>query len=82
MKIGDSVLLENGQTLGTIDLIVVTPSEMQAIGVEESGIMLLPPHSDVSICQNGPCRESLCSLFLTGHRPNNSFKPTPLRGAA
>ncbi|WP_435013440.1 hypothetical protein [Xanthomonas arboricola] len=43
MKIGDSVLLENGQTLGTIDLIVVTPSEMQAIGVEESGVMLLPP---------------------------------------
>ncbi|MBO9768782.1 MULTISPECIES: hypothetical protein [Xanthomonas] len=41
MKIGDSVLLESGQTPGTIELIVVTQSEMQSIGVEESGVMLL-----------------------------------------
>ncbi|PPJ42861.1 hypothetical protein C0063_06325 [Pseudoxanthomonas sp. KAs_5_3] len=43
MKIGDSVLLENGKTPGTIELIVRTPAEMQAIGVEESGVMLLSP---------------------------------------
>ena len=41
IKIGDSVLLENGQTPGTVELVVLTLAEMQAIGVEESGVMLL-----------------------------------------
>ncbi|MBO9876088.1 hypothetical protein [Xanthomonas sp. D-99] len=43
IKAGDSVLLENGQTPGTVELVVLMPSEMQAIGVEEPGVMLLSP---------------------------------------
>ena len=43
IKVGDSVLLENGQTPGTVELVVLTPTEMEAIGVEEPGVMLLSP---------------------------------------
>ena len=40
IKVGDSVLLERGKTPGTVELVVVTTAEMQAIGVEDRGIML------------------------------------------
>ncbi len=43
IRVGDSVLLENGQTPGTVELVVLTLAEMQAIGVEEPGVMLLSP---------------------------------------
>ena len=43
IKVGDSVLLEHGQTPGTVELIVLTPVEMEVIGVEEPGVMLLSP---------------------------------------
>jgi len=43
IRVGDSVLLENGQTPGTVELLVLTLAEMQAIGVEEPGVMLLSP---------------------------------------
>ena len=38
---GDSVLFEHGKTEGKVDLVVVTPAEMQAIGVRERGVVLL-----------------------------------------
>ena len=41
IQVGDSVLLENGQTPGTVELVVITLAEMKAIGVEEPGVMLL-----------------------------------------
>ena len=41
IKIGDSVLLENGKTDGIVELIVFTQEEMQAINVTEPGIMLI-----------------------------------------
>lgn len=41
IRVGDSVLLEHGQTPGTVELVVVTSAQMEAIGVEESGVMLL-----------------------------------------
>ena len=37
------MLLEHGQTPGTVELFILTPAEMQAIGVEEPGVMLLSP---------------------------------------
>ena len=40
IEVGDSVLLEHGKTPGTVELLVVTPAEMQAIGVAERGVML------------------------------------------
>jgi hypothetical protein len=43
IRVGDSVLLENGQTPGTVELVVLTLAEMEAIGVEEPGVMLLSP---------------------------------------
>ncbi|STQ90794.1 Uncharacterised protein [Iodobacter fluviatilis] len=43
IMIGDSVLLENGRTLGTVKFIVTTPEEMKAINVEEPGVMLQSP---------------------------------------
>jgi hypothetical protein len=43
IKVGDSVLLEHGKTPGTVELVVVTPAEMQAIGVAERGVMLTSP---------------------------------------
>ena len=43
IQVGDSVLLEHGQTPGTVELVVVTPAEMEAIGVEVPGVMLLSP---------------------------------------
>jgi len=43
IKVGDSVLLENRRTPGTVELVVVTPAEMASIGVEEPGVMLLSP---------------------------------------
>jgi len=43
IEVGDAVLLERGTTPGTVELVVVTPAEMQAIGVVEPGVMLLSP---------------------------------------
>jgi len=43
IMVGDSVLLENGRTPGTVELIVTTPEEMKAINVEEPGVMLKSP---------------------------------------
>jgi hypothetical protein len=43
IQVGDSVLLEHGQTPGTVELVVLTMAEMEAIGVDEPGIMLLSP---------------------------------------
>lgn len=43
IRVGDNVLLENGQTPGTVELVVVTSEEMAAIGVDEPGVMLLSP---------------------------------------
>jgi hypothetical protein len=43
IQVGDSVLLEHGQTPGTVELVVLTTAEMEAIGVEEPGVMLLSP---------------------------------------
>jgi len=43
IMVGDSVLLENGRTPGTVELIVITVAEMQAINVEEPGVMLKSP---------------------------------------
>jgi hypothetical protein len=37
------VLLEHGKTSGTVELVVETTAEMQAIGVTERGVMLLSP---------------------------------------
>ena len=37
------MLLENGQTPGTVELVVVALEEMAAIGVDEPGVMLLSP---------------------------------------
>ena len=42
-KIGDSVLLENGQTPGIVELVVATPEAMQELGVDVPGVMLLSP---------------------------------------
>ena len=41
--VGDSVLLENGRTPGTVDFIVTTPEEMKATNVQESGVMIKSP---------------------------------------
>jgi len=41
IQVGDSVLLEHGQTPGTVELVVLTSPEMEAIGVKERGVMLL-----------------------------------------
>jgi hypothetical protein len=43
IQVGDTVLLEHGQTPGTVELVVLTPVEMETIGVEEPGVMLLSP---------------------------------------
>ncbi len=43
IKVGDSVLLENGRTPGTVELIVTTAEEMRQIGVDEPGVSLLSP---------------------------------------
>lgn len=43
IKVGDSVLLDNGQTPGVVELVVLTAAEMQAIGVDEPGVMLRSP---------------------------------------
>ena len=43
IQIGDSVLLENGRTPGTVDSIVITSEEMRSTNVEEPGIMLKSP---------------------------------------
>jgi len=43
IKAGDAVRMENGQTPGTVELVVLSASDMQAIGVEEPGVMLLSP---------------------------------------
>jgi len=43
VKVGDSVLLENGRTPGVVEFIVVTPEEMKATNVEEPGVMLKSP---------------------------------------
>jgi hypothetical protein len=43
IEVGDAVLLERGTTSGTVERVVVTPAEMQAIGVAEPGVMLLSP---------------------------------------
>ncbi|MBB4597412.1 hypothetical protein FHR59_000457 [Xanthomonas arboricola] len=41
IQVGDSVLLEHGQTPGTVELVVLTQTEMETIGAEEPGVMLL-----------------------------------------
>ena len=41
IEVGDSVLLENGRTPATVELIVLSPAEMRAINVTEPGIMLI-----------------------------------------
>lgn len=43
VKVGDSVLLENGRTPGTVELIVITAEEMKQIGVDEPGVSLISP---------------------------------------
>jgi hypothetical protein len=43
IQVGDSVLLEHGQTPGIVEFVVLTPAEMETIGVEEAGVMLLSP---------------------------------------
>ena len=43
VKVGDSVLLENGRTPGTVELIVTTAEEMKQIGVDEPGVSLKSP---------------------------------------
>ncbi|SOU09272.1 Hypothetical protein LMG19145_00355 [Xanthomonas arboricola pv. fragariae] len=35
------MLLEHGQTRGTVELVVLTQTEMETIGAEEPGVMLL-----------------------------------------
>ncbi|AZR23210.1 hypothetical protein [Xanthomonas vasicola] len=37
------MLLEHGQTPGTVELVVLTPAEMEAIGAAEPGVMLSSP---------------------------------------
>jgi hypothetical protein len=43
IMIGDSVLLENGRTQGTVEFIVTTAAEMKATNVEGPGVMLKSP---------------------------------------
>ncbi len=43
VKVGDSVLVEHGKTLSTVELLVCTHEDMAAIGVTDPGIMLLSP---------------------------------------
>jgi hypothetical protein len=43
IRVGDSVLLADGHTPGTVEIIVTTKEEMKAINVEEPGIMLKSP---------------------------------------
>jgi len=43
IMVGDSVLLENGRTPGTVEFIVTTAEEMQTTNVEEPGVMLKSP---------------------------------------
>jgi hypothetical protein len=43
LEVGDAVLLERGKTSGTVELVVVTRAEMQTIGVDGPGVMLLCP---------------------------------------
>jgi len=43
VMVGDSVLLENGRTPGTVESIVTTAAEMKAMNVEEPGVMLQSP---------------------------------------
>lgn len=43
IMVGDSVLLENGRTPGTVEHIVTTAEEMKATNVEEPGVMLKSP---------------------------------------
>lgn len=43
IMVGDSVLLENGHTPGTVEFIVTTAEEMKAINVEEPGVLLKSP---------------------------------------
>ena len=43
VTVGDSVLLENGRTPGTVELVVITAEQMKDIGVKEPGVMLVSP---------------------------------------
>ncbi len=43
VHVGDSVLLEQGKTPGTVELLVVTAEDMSSIGVQEPGLMLSSP---------------------------------------
>ena len=43
IMVGDSVLLENGRTPGTVELIVTSDEEMKAINVKEFGVMPQSP---------------------------------------
>ena len=43
IMVGDSVLLENGRTPGTVEFIVTTAEEMKATNVEEPGVLLKSP---------------------------------------
>jgi len=60
VKVGDSVLLENGRTPGTVESIVLTPEEMQSTNVEEPGIMLKsPPFGRVYLPQRALAQDPL-----------------------
>lgn len=48
MQIGDHVLIEDGQTKGTIKQLVVTKEEQQQCSVPTGGVMVLaPPYGNV-----------------------------------
>ncbi len=67
IKIGDSVLLENGQTPGIVELVVATPEAMQELGVDVPGVMLLsPPFGRVYIPEQSLQSEP---LELVSRRP-------------
>ena len=68
IKVGDSVLLENGQTLGVVELIVLTPPEMQAIGVDEPGVMLRSPPYGLVYLPDWSLQEE--PLQLISHGPS------------
>lgn len=41
--VGDTVLIENGKTLGIIDHIITTEEEANTLNVDEVGVMLKSP---------------------------------------
>ncbi len=43
VEVGDTVLLENGRTPGTVEHIVTSHEEMKSTNVQEPGVMLKSP---------------------------------------